>query len=316
MTTENEIIVGIDVSKASNELAILGVAETKSFPNDAQGHQAVAAFLADWQPELIVIEATGGLERELSLHLLQADYPVAVVNPTRVRHFARSTGQLAKSDPIDARSLARFGQATHPVVCAPQSEQAAYLMALVRRRRQLVAMLSQEKNRRHTDPASMQAHIRKHLAWLQNELDALNAEIDERIRSIPEWREKAELLQSVPGIGPVAAFTLLAELPELGQTSREKIAALAGVAPYNRDSGNRKGRRKTFGGRYGVRSSLYMPTLSATQHNPVIRRFYQRLRKAGKEHKVAMVACIHKLLTITNAMLQHEEPWRQPRLAA
>lgn len=310
MTTKTEPFVGIDVHKATLQVAIFGQDGAREFANEELGHAALGQYLGIHPPSLIVLEATGGLERELALHLIQAGFPVAVVNPTRVRAFAKALGQQAKTDPIDAHTLAHFAQAIRPKVRAVPRPQEAELMALVRRRRQIVACQSQEKNRKHTDPPCVQPRIDRHLAWLGEELACLNAEIDGLIRASPAWLAKAELLQSVPGIGPVTAFTLLAELPELGQAEAKQIAALAGVAPFNRDSGQKKGRRKTSGGRSGVRRSLYMPVLSATQHNPIIQRFYARLIRAGKEHKVAMVACMRKLLTILNAMLMHTEPWR------
>lgn len=310
MTTLPSVFVGIDVHQAFNEVAIYEQKPVKEFPNEPKGHRAVERYLKALEPQLIVMEATGGLERELALHLLQAGLPVAVVNPTRVREFARAVGQYAKTDPIDARLIARFAFATQPQVRALQSEQEADLIALVRRRRQVVEQIGQEKNRLRLSSARVIQRIKDHLDYLAEELASLDEEIDALIQSIPEWRQKAELLRTVPGIGPVNAFTLLAELPELGSVSRQKIAALAGVAPFNKDSGKKKKRRRTFGGRAGVRSAFYMAALSASRHNPVIKRFYDRLIKAGKEEKVALTACMRKLLSILNTMLMRGEPWR------
>lgn len=314
MTTENEVFVGIDVSKTSNQLAVLGQPKVRDYSNQEKGHQAMVRYLKPFAPTLIVLEATGGLERELAVHLMQAGFPVAVVNPTRVREFARALGRYAKSDPIDARTLAHFGQAVRPEVRRLPSEQETQLLNLVRRRRQIVGYLTTEKNRLHTTPTDIEERVVAHLKWLQEELDSLNKKIDHLIQSIPEFREKAKLLRSVPGIGPVNAFTLLAEMPELGNVSRQKIAALAGVAPFNRDSGKKKGKRKTFGGRYGVRSTFYMAVLSARTHNPVIKRFYDRLIKKGKLPKVALVACMRKLLSILTVMLMRKEAWRPIQL--
>jgi transposase len=314
MTTESEVFVGIDVSKASNQLAVWGQPKVRDYSNQEKGHQAIVRYLKPLAPTLIVLEATGGLERELALHLMGAGFPVAVVNPTRVREFARALGRYAKSDPIDARTLAHFGQAVRPEVRHLPSVQETQLVNLVRRRRQIVGYITTEKNRLHTTPTDMEERVVAHLKWLQEELDSLNKAIDQLIQSIPEFCEKAKLLRSVPGIGPVNAFTLLAELPELGHVSRQKIAALAGVAPFNRDSGKKKGKRKTFGGRYGVRSTFYMAALSAKTHNPVIKRFYDRLIKKGKLPKVALVACMRKLLTILNVMLMRKEAWRPVHL--
>lgn len=312
MTTQSEVFVGIDVSKAKNEVASFSQKGVQSFANNPKGHRALAKYLEPLEPFRIVLEATGGLERDLAHQLLQAGFAVAVVNPTRVRNFAKALGQYAKSDPIDAHTLAHFAKVICPEVRKLQSVEEAELTALVRRRRQVVANIGQERNRLHTAPAKAKKYIEDHLAYLQTELQALNDEIDALVQSIPQWRKKAELLCSVPGIGPVNAFTLLAELPELGTVSRQKIAALAGVAPYDKDSGKKKGRRKTFGGRYGVRSTFFMAVFSAIRHNLVIQRFYERLINNGKEHKVAMVACMRKLLSIVNVMLMRGEAWRLP----
>lgn len=305
-----ECFIGIDVSKESLEEALEGQEGIRSFANTPAGHAALVEYLKPMKPTLIVLEASGGYEIEVMLVLLSQGLAVAVVNPTRVRNFARAFGRLAKTDPIDAHVLAHFAQAVRPRVRSLQSEQETHLTNLVRRRRQVVAMLTAEKNRLSTTSIRLKEGVKKHIQWLEQEQVELAAQISQLIQSLPEWQEKERILKSVPGIGPVNASTLLAELPELGNTSRQKIAALAGVAPYNHDSGKKRGRRKTGGGRSGVRSAFYMACLSASQHNPVIKRFYERLIAQGKETKVALTACMRKLLTILNAMLRKKEPWR------
>ena len=314
MTTE--YLVGIDVAKESLAVAIHEQAAIRSFANAPEGQAELVAYLQPLKPTLIVLEASGGFELEPAMALTTAGLPVAVVNPTQVRSFARGYGRRAKSDPIDAHVLAHFAQAVRPKMRALQSDQEIQLKNLVRRRRQVVAMLTAEKNRLSSTAPRLKERVKKHIQWLQAEEQELAEEIAELIQTLPEWREKAQLLQSVPGIGPVNAATLLAELPELGTTSRQKIAALAGVAPYDRDSGKKRGRRKTAGGRRGVRSTFYMACLSAKKHNPVIKRFYERLIAKGKETKVALTACMRKLLSILNAMLRNKEPWRIVNLHA
>ena len=291
-------------------MAIYGQETILSYTNTPAGQAELVAYLKPLNPTLIVLEASGGFEIEPALELMTGGLPVAVVNPTRVRNFARAYGRLAKTDPIDAHLLAHFAQVVRPRVRSLQSEQEIHLTNLVRRRRQVVAMLTAEKNRLHTTSIRLKEGVKKHILWLQDEEAELTKQIAGLIQTLPQWREKEQILQSVPGIGPVNAATLLAELPELGTTSRQKIAALAGVAPYNRDSGKKRGRRKTSGGRGGVRSAFYMACLSASRHNPVIKRFYERLIANGKETKVALTACMRKLLTILNAMLRNMEPWR------
>jgi transposase len=314
MTTE--YFVGIDVGKETLEVALYDQAGIRSFANTPEGHEELLAYLQPLSPTLIVLEASGGFELEAMLALMRQGLPVSVVNPARVRNFAKAHGFMAKTDPIDAQLLAHFAYSVRPRARSLQSEQETQLKNLVRRRRQLVAMLTMEKNRRSSTSPRLKESLQKHIKWLQAEVDELTSQIAELVQTLPEWREKEQILQSVPGIGPVNAATLLAELPELGTTSRQKIAALAGVAPYNRDSGKKHGRRKTGGGRSGVRSTFYMACLSATKHNPVIKRFYERLIARGKETKVALTACMRKLLSILNAMLRNKEPWRVVHLQA
>lgn len=265
---------------------------------------------ATGQPAGLVLEATGGLEVPLASALAVAGIPVAVVNPRQVRDFAKATGRLAKTDAIDAQTLARFAEAVRPAPRPLPDEAAQAFSALLTRRRQLIEMLVAEQNRMQRAPRPIQQQIQAHVTWLKQQLAALDEDLTHRIQSTPIWREQEDLLRSVPGIGPVVSRTLLAELPELGTLTHKQIAALVGVAPLNRDSGTLRGRRTTWGGRAVVRAALYMSTLVATKHNPVIKVFYQRLRAAGKAPKVALVACMRKLVTILNAIVKHRTPWR------
>jgi transposase len=259
---------------------------------------------------VVVMEATGGYEKAVASVLVTSGLPVAVINPRQVRDFAKSTGKLAKTDRLDAHVLAHFAEAIRPEVRSLSEVQAQRLQALVVRRRQITELLVAEKNRAHVCHKSIQGRVKKHITWLENELKELDKEMGEFIRESPVWREKDKLLQSVPGIGPITSGVLLASLPELGLLDRKKIAALVGVAPFNRDSGNLRGKRTVWGGRSHVRSMLYMATLTATRYNPIIKIFYTRLIEAGKVTKVAITACMRKLLTILNAMIRHSEPWR------
>jgi transposase len=310
--SEPTLFVGIDVSKASLDVAVHPTKEDWTVSNDPAGLQELLPRLQALQPQIIVLEATGGYETLLVAALLAGGLPVAVVNPRQVRDFAKSIGRLAKTDRIDAHVLARFATAVELKVRPLPDAQLQELSDLLARRRQVVEMLTAEKNRFKMARGPVQADIREHIAWLERKLDQLDDELRQRLRSSPVWREKEDLLRSVPGVGPVLSVTLLAELPELGQLDRKQIAALVGVAPLNRDSGQHQGKRMVWGGRAAVRSALYMGTLVATRHNPVIKRFYERLLAAGKARKVALVACMHKLLIILNAMIKHRTPWRCP----
>jgi transposase len=258
----------------------------------------------------LVLETTGGLEVLLASALAVAGIPVAAVNPRQVRDFAKATGQLAKTDAIDAQSLARFAEAVRPAPRPLPDEATQAFSALLTRRRQLIEILVAEQNRLQRAPRPIQRQIQAHLTWLKKQVAALDEDLTHRIQSTPIWREQEDLLRSVPGIGPVVSRTLLAELPELGTLTHKQIAALVGVAPLNRDSGTLRGRRTTWGGRAVVRAALYMSTLVATKHNPVMKVFYQRLRAAGKAPKVALVACMRKLVTILNAIVKRRTPWR------
>jgi len=306
------LYVGIDVAKAHLDVAVGPGGQEWRVANQEEGVQEVVERLQALSPALVVLEATGGLEVPLVAALAAAAMPTVVVNPRQVRDFAKATGRLAKTDRLDARILARFAEAVRPPPRPLPDAQAQVLMALLTRRRQVVTMLTAEKNRLGAALPPVRKRIQGHTTWLQQELADLDKELGNTLRQSPVWREKENLLRSVPGVGPVLSLTLLAELPELGDLDRRQIAALAGVAPLNRDSGTLRGKRTIWGGRAKVRTALYMGTLAATQHNPLIRAFYERLLAAGKPKKVALTACMHKLLTILNAMLKHRTPWRVP----
>ncbi len=312
-----EVYVGIDVAKTHLDVAVRPAAEQWRAANDEEGVEAIVSRLGAVAPALIVLEATGGYGRALIAALAAAGLPVAVVNPRQVRDFARSTGKLAKTDSLDAQALARFGEAVRPESRPLPDEQARVLTAVLERRRQLIAMLVAEKNRLHVAAEQVRGRIEAHIGWLEEELEGVDRDLDHTIRDSAVWRERDELLQSVPGVGKVLSTTLLAELPELGTLTRHEVAALVGVAPLNRDSGALRGKRTVWGGRARVRAALYMGALVATRYNPVIREFYERLIAKGKAKKVALTACMRKLLTILNAMLRHHTRWQhQPTDAA
>jgi transposase len=303
------VCVGIDISKARLDVALRPSGEPFSVTYDGNGIATVLARLSQWPPTRIVLEATGGLERPLLRALVDAALPVIVVNPRQVRDFAKATGRWAKTDALDAQVLARFAEVIQPVVRTLPDPQTEELAAVLARRRQVLAMQHAEQMRLDRATPSVHKRIVVHLRWLTAELARLDTDLDDRIHQSPVWREREDLLQSVPGIGPVMSRTVLAELPELGRLNRKQIAALVGVAPFNRDSGRLRGRRTIWGGRASVRRALYMAALVATRWNPVIRTFYQRLRTAGKSPKVALVAAMRKLLTILNAMVHHGTRW-------
>ena len=303
------IFVGIDVSKAQLDVAIRPTSEKDCFANDKVGIKALVKWLAKIPPTLIVLEATGGYERHVMRAVVSADLPAVVVNPRQVRDFAKATGQLAKTDSIDADVLAHFAQAVRPQLRPLPDPVTVELRALTARRRYLLATIGAEKNRLEMTSKTVRKSIHAHIRWLEQDLECTNRDLDRSIKQNPIWKENEDLLRSVKGIGPVTSRTLLAELPELGTLDRRQIAALAGVAPFNRDSGTLKGRRSIWGGRAPVRCALYMATLVATRRNPVIRAFYKRLKANGKLFKVALVACMRKLLTILNAMIKHKSRW-------
>ena len=308
------IFVGIDVSKARLDVAIGPTGERDSVVNDKVGIKALVKRLAEIQPTLIVMEATGSMERQVSAALGGAGLPVVVVNPRQVRDFAKATGQLAKTDSIDALVLARFAEAVRPAVRPLPDEVTLELRALTSRRRQITEMIVAERNRIANASQAVRKRIDAHIRWLEAELERADKDLDQSIRQSPIWRENEDLLRSVPSIGPVVSRTLLAELAELGKLNRKQIAALVGIAPLNRDSGTFRGRRGIWGGRATVRAALYMAALVASRRNCVIRAFYNRLRAGGKAPKVALVACMRKLLTILNAMIKHKTRWSETTL--
>lgn len=305
-----EIFVGIDVSKAWLDVAVHEQREEFRVSNDSVGIADLVERLKKLGPTLIVLEPTGGFEMLVVAEMTRAGLPVAVVNAKRVRDFARATGQLAKTDKLDAKVLAHFASAIRPAVRTLRNEEEEQLTALLTRRRQVVDMLTVEKNRLVTVRAKMRSDIEAHVDWLSASLKELDKEIEDFVKGSPVWKVKDALLQSVPGIGPVTSATMLGMLPELGILNRQEIAALVGVAPINKDSGRKQGRRRVYGGRADVRSVLYMAALSAKKFNPVISKFYDRLLKQGKEKKVALTACMRKLLVILNSMMRTNEPWR------
>lgn len=306
---EHPVCVGIDVAKAALDVAVSPTAERWTLAYTEREVAGLVRRLTGLHPALVVLEATGGLEGPLVGALATAGLPVVVVNPRQVRDFAKATGTLAKTDALDAAVLAHFAAAVRPTPRPLPDAATQTLAALVTRRRQLVEMLTAERNRLGSAPRVLRAEIQAHLTWLQRRLARLDTDLGQAIRTSPVWRVQDDLLRSVPGVGPVLSATLLASLPELGTLNRKAIAALVGVAPLNRDSGTLRGRRRVWGGRAAVRAVLYMGTLVAVRHNPVLRAFYQRLRAAGKLPKVALTACMRKLLTILNAMLKHQTRW-------
>lgn len=301
--------VGLDIAKATIDVAVVPHEERWRIVHNEAGLSALVLRVRALAPTLVVLEATGGYETTIAGLLVEAGVPVAVVNPRQVRDFARALGQLAKTDAIDAHLLAKFAEKLQPAPRPLPDAATQDLAALVTRRRQVVEMLGAERNRLPLARAPLRRSLRDHIRWLERQLTALDAEIATLIRQSPVWRERDDLLRSVPGIGPQTASLLITHLPELGRLTRQQIAALVGIAPLNRDSGTYRGRRTTWGGRATVRAGLYMAALVATRYNVVIRAFYQRLVAAGKPKKLALVAAMRKLLTILNAMLHHNQPW-------
>lgn len=302
--------IGIDVAKERLDIAVHSSDRQWTFANSDAGIGRTLACLQELNPALIVLEATGGIEVPLVAALAVAGLPVVVVNPRQVRDFARATGRLAKTDILDARALAHFAAVIRPTLRPLPDARTQEMTAILTRRRQLVEMLTAERNRLSAARSkAVRERISAHITWLVKELANVDDDLASSIRESPVWREKDNLLQGVPGVGPVLSTTLLAHLPELGNLNRRQIAALVGVAPFNRDSGNLRGKRTVWGGRSAIRAALYMATLVATRHNPIIRAFYHHLCAAGKPKKVALTACMRKLLTILNAMLKHRTPW-------
>jgi transposase len=304
-----EIYAGIDVAKDSLDIAVHLSQQRWNFANNNKGIDQAVACLQELSPTLVVLEATGGIELPIAASLAVAGIPVAVVNPRQARDFAKATGKLAKTDAIDAQVLAQFAAAIHPTPRPLPDATAQEFGALLTRRRQVVEMLTAEKNRSLPAHKSVKERIQVHISWLEQELADIDRELDQAIRESPLWREKDSLLQSVPGVGRILSATLLAQLPELDTLNRKQVAALVGVAPLNRDSGKFRGKRTVWGGRACVRAVLYMATLAAVRYNPVIKDFHARLSAAGKPGKVVITACMRKLLTILNAILRHRTPW-------
>ena len=309
MVSPDKVYAGIDVSAAHLDMAVLPSGEERRFTNDGEGIKTLTDHLAGMGSVLVVLEATGGMELPVVGELAVAGVELVVVNPRQVRDFARATGKLAKTDALDAQMLARFGEAVKPAVRPLPDATLMELRGLATRRHQLMKMLTAERNRLRTAPQRVQPQIKEHILWLKRQIKDLDKDLHDSIRSTPLWRAQENLLRSVPGVGPVVSSILLAKLPELGALNRYQIGALVGVAPLNRDSGAVRGKRKIWGGRAPVRAALYMAALVATRCNPVIKTFYERLLQAGKPKKVALTACMRKLLTILNVMVRDQCPW-------
>lgn len=306
---QEAIYVGIDVAKARVDVAVRPTNDGWLVSNDDEGIRQLVSRLKTLELQMVVMESSGGLELPLVAALAVEELPVVVVNPRQVRDFAKATGKLAKTDTLDAAVLAHFGEAVKPAVRPLRDAETQALNSLASRRHQVVSMLVSERNRLSVAATAVRPRIEAHIEWLQGELDDLDKDLRQTIRESPIWREKDDLLRSVPGVGPQVSLTLLAYLPELGTLNRKQIAALVGVAPFNRDSGTLRGRRTVWGGRARVRAVLYMGALVAARFNPVIRDFYQRLLAAGKPKKLALVACMRKMLVILNSILKHRSSW-------
>lgn len=303
--------IGIDVSKKLLDVSIRPTQEFFSEKNNESGISVLLNLLKTLKPERIVLEATGGLEIPVVAALAGAGLAVVVVNPRQVRNFARATGRLSKTDRIDAAVLAHFAEAVCPEIRPFPDKDTVLLSDLVARRRQIIEMTVAEKNRLGSATRPICKGIEAHIRWLEKQLQQIDTDLEARIRKSPLWREQEDLLRSVPGVGPVLSRTLLAELPELGKLTHKELSALVGVAPFNRDSGAMRGKRMIFGGRPSVRAALYMGALVGMRHNPKLNCFYERLRKAGKPAKVAITACMHKLLIILNAIIKTKIPWQE-----
>lgn len=309
MNTSDCVFAGIDVSKATLDIAVGRTGHTWRVGNDLDGIQSAIQRLRSFNPELVVVESTGGLERPLLSAFVSAGLPISLINPGRVRQFARSAGLLAKTDKIDARLLAHFAEAIQPRPTTLPSEQEQYLAMLSDRRRQVLGMRVAEINRLNTVPEPMRKFVEASIDFLNRQVAELQAEIDAFIQNDPAFQAKNDLLLSVPGVGKVTSAVLIGDLPELGQLNQKQIAALVGVAPFNSDSGNRRGNRAIKAGRSSVRNVLFMAALAAIRCNPIIKSFYNRLIAKGKPKKVAIVACMRKLLVILNAMIRDAKPW-------
>jgi transposase len=316
--TPPSVFVGIDVSKDRLDIAHAPEPAAWSVANDSAGISELVQRLQQLQPALVLMESTGGYESAAAAALLATSLPAVVVNPRQVRDYARATGRLAKTDKLDAQVLADFAAAVRPEARPVPDAATQELASLLRRRQQLVEMLTAERNRTRTATLLVRKNVNAHIRWLEKQIKDLDGDLNQAIRSTPAWRERDELLQGIKGIGPVLSTTLLAELPELGRLNGKQIAALVGVAPFNRDSGKFRGRRQIWGGRAQVRAVLYMAACSASRHNLVIRDMYQRLIVAGKPKKVVLTACMRKLLVIVNAMVRDAmtQPIQHPGVAS
>ena len=301
--------VGIDVSKTQVDVAVRPTDDRWEAPNDEAGNRQLVSRLKTLEPIMVLLEASGGFELPLVAALAAEELPVVVVNPRQVRDFAKATGQLAKTDALDAATLAHFADAVRPEVRPLRDAESQALNSLAARRHQLMVMVVSEKNRLNSAAVAVRPSIEDHILWLERALDDLDKNLRQTLSRSPVWREKDDLLRTVPGVGEQLSLTLLAYLPELGTLDRRQIAALVGVAPFNRDSGTLRGKRTVWGGRARVRAALYMGALVASRHNPTIRDFYQRLLAAGKPKKLALTACMRKLLVILNSMVKHGSPW-------
>lgn len=309
MTNQIRGYVGIDVGKGWLDVAEWGTKATWRVQNDEKGVAEAIVRVKGLDPRLIAVEATGGYEQAIVRAMLLTELPVAVVNPTRVRALAKATGKLAKTDVIDAGLIAEYAFKIQPNTQAPKEDNEIRLKALVTRREQLVEMRTAEQNRLGTVHDSLQGDIRAHIDWIATRILELEIQFKELLDHLPEWKAQVELLESIPGVGLITAVTVVADMPELGKLDRQKVAALAGLAPFNRDSGKKLGKRRIFGGRKGVRRVLYMACVSAIKCNPVIQSLYLRLRGKGKLFKVAITACMRKMLCIMNAMARDQVAW-------
>jgi transposase len=306
-----QVFVGIDVAKDRLDVHVRPSHEVFAVPRDGDGLTALVDRLKQLTPALVVLEASGGFEITVAAALAAAGVPLAVVNPRQIRDFARATGKLAKTDALDAAAIAHFAEAVHPEPRPLPDDQARELGELVARRRQVIEMIVAERNRtRQLQSPRLKKRIERHLEALQKELTEIERDLGDAIRDTPVWREHEDLMTSVPGVGATTARTLIADLPELGTLDRKQIAALVGVAPLNRDSGTLRGKRTIWGGRASVRAALYMAALTASRRNPAIAAFYNRLRAAGKPAKLALTACMRKLLVILNAIIRDKKPWQ------
>lgn len=314
MSEKSFCVIGLDVAKGSCEVAVLPGGEHWSNETESESLTALVHRCQALCPDLMVCEATGGYEVPVVSALAAANLPIVVVNARQVRDFAKAAGRLAKTDRIDAEVIAQFGQRLRPAVRPLPEPATRELQGWLARHRQLVEMLVAEQNRLGLATGVVRADIQAHIAWLKQRLHDTDQHLREQLENSPVWRARDELLQSIPGVGPLTSASCLVQLPELGRLNRREIAALVGVAPFNRDSGTLQGRRTIWGGRAAVRRTLYMATLSAVRCNPVIRACYHRLTTLHKPPKVALVACMRKLLTIMNAMLKSHTPW-QPQIA-